>query len=145
MRAPYRLPAPPPPETYESPRARRLSPIVHALVARALVMLLCLLGLAGVGSAGQACTTQDAKTAANVAVTVAQNVCQEEAQQPDAADWVQVACQAANVAGGIVHVLLPRAQWNALAHPTSSPAPCPSPCPDGGGGKAPAFDPGPGK
>jgi hypothetical protein len=75
-----------------------------------------------------ACSQAQTKSVADVTTRISDAVCQEEAQQPNEPDWVKIACAVEGVAGGIVHVLLPRDQWNAVK-----------------GRKKPAFDAGPGK
>ncbi len=64
-----------------------------------------------VGLVSEACTPQNAKTAEAVAVRVADNLCVEEAKQPDAPEWIALVCTAESVTS---HVLLPRADWRAM-------------------------------
>jgi hypothetical protein len=72
-----------------------------------------------------ACTPsqqQTAKTAENVVVRIADDLCQAEAQQPNDPQWVAVACKAEGI---VFHVILPSTQWQAVhaAHITAPPAP----------------------
>jgi hypothetical protein len=61
-----------------------------------------------------ACTTQQAKDVTNVVVKVSDELCTEEASDPNEPDWVKLACKVEGVAGGIVHVLFPGPEWRAL-------------------------------
>lgn len=99
------------------------------------VTLVWLLALALLLS-GASCTEQNAKTAADVAVRVADGVCKEEANQPAEPEWVAIACAIESAAGGVAHVVMPRAQWDVVRG--KKPPPC-SPA------KPPTFDAGPGK
>ncbi len=45
---------------------------------------------------------------------VSDAVCAEEASNPAEPDWVKLACKVEGVAGGVVHVILPRAKWQAM-------------------------------
>jgi hypothetical protein len=88
------------------------------------------------------CTQQDTKTATNIATKIADDICKEETAQPDAADWVAIACAVEAPASGVVHVLMPREQWNVTRG--KKPTPCaPTPCISASA--KPAFDAGPGK
>lgn len=59
----------------------------------------------------QSCTTQDARTARDIAVRIAADICTEEANEKSttAPDWVAIMCTAGE--GIIAHVTMPRAQW----------------------------------
>lgn len=54
------------------------------------------------------CTAQDAKSAVDVTIKIADNTCKEEASDPNEPEWVKVACIVEN---GVVHIILPRTQW----------------------------------
>lgn len=75
----------------------------------------------GLALAGPACTQQQAQTAANVAIRIATDVCQEESQQPADPAWVALACKVvgavsglADSSGQVVHVQIPRVEWVSL-------------------------------
>ena len=65
------------------------------------------------------CTPQQAQTATNVVVKVTDALCTEEASDPSEPDWVKLACQ---VEGGVAHVIMPRAQWQAMKSAHAAPA-----------------------
>lgn len=109
------------------------------LAFRVVTTLLCLLGLASLGTSETSCTPGQATTAADVALKVADDVCQEEQNVDAAPDWVQVACKVEQPASGVAHVLLPRTTWDAARGKKAPPCP---PCGDGG---KPTFPAGPGK
>lgn len=83
-----------------------------------------------------ACSQGQTKTAIDVGTKIADAVCKEEAEQPAEPDWVKLACAAEGIAGGVVHVLMPREEWNVVRG--RKPKPCTTAPP-------PAFDAGPGK
>lgn len=57
------------------------------------------------------CTKSEAKTAAIVGVRVADDVCQLEAQDAAAPEWVTLACASEGV---VSHVLMPKTAWYAV-------------------------------
>jgi len=59
------------------------------------------------------CSAQEAKTAKDVAIKVADETCKELETQPEP-EWLALACAAEGVAGGVVKVLMPRAEWRAI-------------------------------
>jgi hypothetical protein len=56
------------------------------------------------------CAQPVAKTATNVAVKIADDVC-KELGAGDEPEWVVIACQAPDLVGGVVNIAMPRAQW----------------------------------
>lgn len=66
-----------------------------------------------------ACTKQQAIKDVHTIVNVATDVCMESgpAQAPPGEDWVDLICQAVDVAGGFVHVIMPRQAWLKALHP----------------------------
>lgn len=78
----------------------------------------------GLALAGPACTQQQAQTAANVAIRIAQDVCSEESpdKQPSDPAWVALACKVVSAVSGladtsapqVVHVQIPRVEWVSL-------------------------------
>lgn len=59
-------------------------------------------------------TTQDIKSGVNVGVQVSDLLCKELADAGSDPEWVKIACPAADVAGGLVNILLPRREWGSL-------------------------------
>jgi len=57
-----------------------------------------------------ACTGEQAKTAKDVIVRVADDVCKEEGKQPDEPELVAIACTAEGI---LAHVVLPKKAWYA--------------------------------
>lgn len=53
------------------------------------------------------------KPAAEVTTRIADEICKEEATQPDEQDWVRIACQVEGDVSHVVHILLPRTAWAA--------------------------------
>jgi hypothetical protein len=75
-----------------------------------------------------ACTTQQAQTAANVVVRIAQDVCTEESPDKQPADpaWVALVCKVVSAVSGLadsnaqtVHVQIPRVEWVSLKAATA--------------------------
>lgn len=83
---------------------------------RSAIVVVGIWAAAGMAFGHIACTSQQAKTVADVSLTIADGVCKEIAG-PTEPEWVLLACAVEGVASGVVKVAMPRRQWQAMRAP----------------------------